>query len=40
MRYPEELAVVEELNNRPAAEAHLQQTESLFQWLEPQTRQS
>src|SRR5438445_1334030 len=34
MRYPEELDSITELNNRPAAEDHLQKTEALFQWLE------
>lgn len=34
MRYPEELESLAEVNSRPAAEDHLQQTEALFQWLE------
>jgi HEPN domain-containing protein len=38
MRYPEELATIDELNNRQTAEEHLQQTEELFQWLEAQRR--
>ena len=38
MRYPEELATIDELNNRQAAEEHLQQTEELFLWLEAQRK--
>jgi HEPN domain-containing protein len=38
MRYPEELATIDELNNRQTAEEHLQQTEELFQWLEAQRK--
>jgi HEPN domain-containing protein len=38
MRYPEELATIDELNNRQTAEEHLQQTEKLFQWLEAQRK--
>jgi|SRR3990172_4356727 len=34
MRYPEELATIDELNNRQTAEEHLQQTEELFLWFE------
>ena len=34
LRYPEELATIDELNNRAAAEEHLQQTQELFRWLE------
>jgi HEPN domain-containing protein len=38
MRYPEELATIDELNNRAAAEEHLLQTEGLFRWLEAQRK--
>jgi HEPN domain-containing protein len=38
MRYPEELDTIADLNNRPAAEEHLQQTEELFRWLEAQRK--
>ena len=34
MRYPEELEVIAELNNRSAAEDHLRQTEEMILWLE------
>lgn len=36
MRYPQELAMIEELNTRCAAEEHLLQTEEMFLWLEAQ----
>lgn len=38
MRYPEELATIDEMNNRPSAEERLHQTEELFQWLEAQRK--
>jgi HEPN domain-containing protein len=38
MRYPEEIATIDELNNRQTAEDHLQQTEDLFRWLEAQRK--
>ncbi|MDZ4658741.1 MAG: HEPN domain-containing protein [Bythopirellula sp.] len=38
MRYPEEFAAIEALNNRPAAEQHLQETQELFAWLEAQRK--
>ncbi len=34
MRYPEELEVIAELNDRSAAEDHLRQTEEMILWLE------
>lgn len=34
MRYPEDLDVIDELNNRQTAEAHLAQTEEFMRWLE------
>ncbi|MEX2307006.1 MAG: HEPN domain-containing protein [Pirellulales bacterium] len=38
MRYPEEIAAIDEFNTRLAAEEHLQQTEELFRWLEAQRK--
>jgi HEPN domain-containing protein len=38
LRYPEELATVDEMNSREVAEEHLQQTEELFRWLEAQRK--
>jgi len=38
MRYPEEIATINELNNQQTAEEHLQQTEELFRWLEAQQK--
>jgi HEPN domain-containing protein len=38
LRYPEELATIDELNCQASAEEHFQQTEELFQWLEAQRK--
>jgi len=38
LRYPEEIDTVDEMNNRVAAEDHLQQTEEFFRWLEAQRK--
>ena len=38
LRYPEEFATIDEMNCRKVAEAHLQQTEELFRWLEAQRK--
>jgi len=38
LRYPEELATIDEMNSRASAEKHLQQTEELFRWLEAQRK--
>lgn len=38
MRYPEELATIDELNNRQTAVEHLRQTEELFQWFAAQRK--
>lgn len=37
-RYPGEFHALDEFNTRPAAEEHLRETETLFQWLETQTK--
>src|SRR5690554_2441356 len=34
MRYPEDLATIDELNDRETAETHLRQTEEFIRWLE------
>ena len=39
-RYPDEVAAIAALNNRSAAQEHLQHTETLFAWLEAQTKRS
>lgn len=38
LRYPEEMATIDEMNRRDVAEEHLQQTEELFRWLEAQRK--
>jgi HEPN domain-containing protein len=38
MRYPEELSSIDELNNRAAAETHLEQAEAFIEWLEAQRK--
>ena len=38
LRYPEELATIDEMNHRAIAEEHLQQTEEFFRWFEAQRK--